>query len=198
MIISLIVNLLLAIVILRLVLKREKEIKIVYANTAAQDAEASNEHPPDSSPRVESPRAPRSASAQLSSSSQGLSAEADEVVAPLGEVGIHDEDTTAQDPIGDTGNAYLQIENSSQNRELYKSFKAVWRPDGKYWTLPLGRDLRRAYEGGWIVNGDTVYAESLRKWLPIARRAEIQDMVRRIIKDERRRARLRRATRTHG
>ena len=85
-------------------LKREKEIKIVYANTAAQDAEASNEHPPDPSPRVESPRALRSASAQFSSSSQGLSAEADEVVAPLGEAGIHDEDTTAQDPIGDTGN----------------------------------------------------------------------------------------------
>ena len=94
--------------------------------------------------------------------------------------------------------AYLQIENYYQNWVLYKSFKAVWRPDGKYWTLPLGRDLRRAYEGGWIVNGDTVYAESLRKWLPIARRAEIQDMVRRIIKDERRRARLRRATRNHG
>ena len=76
--ISLIINVLLAIIILRLVLKREKEIKIVYADTSAQDAEASNEHPTDPSPRVESHRAHRSASAQLSSSSHDLSAEADE------------------------------------------------------------------------------------------------------------------------
>ena len=260
MIISLIVNLLLAIVILRLVLKREKEIKIVYANTVAQDAEASDEHPPDPSPRVESPRAHRSSSAQLSSSSRGLSAEADEVTAPLGEAGSRDKNTTAQEPIGGTGNAaaaaattnddetgyvdiddpaqtlvemstesylndwslyevealalrlgynkgwsvvsldtaYLQTENSYQNRELYKTFKAVWHPEVKHWTLPPGRDLRRAYEGGWIVNGDMVYAESLRKWLLIARRAEIQDIVRRIIKDERRKMRLRRATKNHG
>ena len=94
--------------------------------------------------------------------------------------------------------AYLQIEDWYQNRQLYKSFKAVWRPEGKHWRLPPGRDLRRAYEGGWIVNGDMAFAESLRKWFLIARRAEIQDIVRRIIKDERRRARLRRATRNHG
>ena len=60
LIISLIINLLLAIVILDLVLQREKEIKIVYSKTVAQDAEASDEHPPDPSPRVESPRAHRS------------------------------------------------------------------------------------------------------------------------------------------
>ena len=99
LIISLIANLLLAIVILRLVLKREKEINIVYANTVAQDAEASDEHPPDPSPRVESPRAHRSSSAQLSSSSPGLSAEADEATAPLGEAGSRDENTTGQDPV---------------------------------------------------------------------------------------------------
>ena len=94
--------------------------------------------------------------------------------------------------------AYLQTENSYQNRELYKTFKAVWHPEVKHWTLPPGRDLRRAYEGGWIVNGDMVYAEALRKWILIARRAGIQDIVRRIIKDERRKMRLRRATKNHG
>ena len=52
--------------------------------------------------------------------------------------------------------AYLQTENSYQNRELYKTFKAVWHPEVKHWTLPPGRDLRRAYEGGWIVNCDMV------------------------------------------
>ena len=64
-----------------------------------------NEHPSDPSPRIESHRAPRSASAQLSSSSQGLSAEADEVVDLVRETGIHDEDTAAQDFTRDTDNA---------------------------------------------------------------------------------------------
>ena len=94
--------------------------------------------------------------------------------------------------------AYLQTENSFQNKELYKTFKAVWRPENKYWTLPPGRDLRRAYEGGWIVDGDAIYVGALRQWLLISRRADIQVIARRLIKYERRRMRLRRAPRNHG
>ena len=87
LIISLMINLLLVVIILRLVLKREKEVNIVYSHTSAQDAEASNEQPTSPSPRVESHRAPPSASAPLSSSSHGLSAEADAFVDLVGDTG---------------------------------------------------------------------------------------------------------------
>ena len=105
LIISLMINLLLVIIILRLVLKREKEVKIVYSNTSAQDAEASNEQPTNPSPRVESHRAPPSALAPLSSSSHGLSAEADAFVDPVDDVGDDGEDTTPQDYTRDTNYA---------------------------------------------------------------------------------------------
>ena len=77
-------------------------MNIVYSNTPAQDAEASTEQPTSPSPRVESHRAPPSASAPLSPSSHGLSAEADEVEDLVGDTGIHDEDTTPQDYTRDT------------------------------------------------------------------------------------------------
>ena len=83
-------------------LKREK-VNIVYSNTSVQDAEASNEQPTNPSPRVESPRAPPSALAQLSSSSHGLSAEADASVDPVENVADGSEDTTPQDYTRDAG-----------------------------------------------------------------------------------------------
>ena len=79
---------------LRLVLKREKDAKIVYSTNLAPDAEASVEHPPHPSPRVESRRAPVSSSALLSSSSHDLSAEADEVVNIVHDTGMLDQYTT--------------------------------------------------------------------------------------------------------
>ena len=105
LIISLMINLLLVIIILRLVLKREKEVQIVYSNTSAQDAEASNEQPTNPSPRVESPRAPPSALAPLSSSSHGLSAEADAYVDLVDNVADGSEYTTPQDYTRDTNYA---------------------------------------------------------------------------------------------
>ena len=48
-----------------------------------------------------------------------MSAEADEVVALLGEAGIHDEDTTAQDPIGDTGNAAVAAATTNNDETGY-------------------------------------------------------------------------------
>ena len=102
LIISLMISLLLVVIILRLVLKREKEVNIVYSNTSAQDAEASDEQRIHPSPRVESLRAPRSASAQLSSSSRDLSAEADEFASIVPVAGTLDEDTTGQDFTRDT------------------------------------------------------------------------------------------------
>ena len=97
-----------------------------------------------------------------------------------------------------TATAYLQTENSFKHKEIYKTFGAVWHAECKYWTIPPGRDLRRAYEGGWIVDGETIYTESLRHWLMISRRAQVMDIVRRLIKDERRKMRHRRAFRNHG
>ena len=201
-------------------------MNIVYSNTSAQDAEASNEQPTSPSPRVESHRAPPSAPAPLSSSSHGLSAEADAFVDLVDDVGDDGEDTTPQDYTRDTNyagraaaaaamtsddetgdvdldeaephlvewsmedyvkgmssrdvealalrrgynkkwscvstvTAYLQTENSFNNREIYKKCGAVWNAEWKYWSIPPGRDLRRAYEGGWIVDGESHYTGSL-------------------------------------
>ena len=52
--------------------------------------------------------------------------------------------------------AYLKTEDSYRNKELHKSFRAVWNPEFRQWTLPPGRDLRRAYDGRWIVDGDSI------------------------------------------
>ena len=88
-------------------------------------------------------------------------------------------------PVVSLGTAYLRTESSLHNKELYKSFGAVWNPEFRQWTLPPGRDLRRAYGGGWIIDGDTVYLEAMKQWLLMSRRPA-------------RRMRLRRAARNHG
>jgi hypothetical protein len=97
-----------------------------------------------------------------------------------------------------TATAYLQTENSFNNKEIYMGCGAVWNAEWKYWSIPPGRDLRRAYEGGRIVDGEGHYTESLRHWLMIGRRAQVMNIVRRLIKDERRKMRHRRASRNHG
>ena len=70
LVISLLINLLLVLVILRLVLKTENEVNIVYSPNAAQDAEASVGQFSHLSPRIESSLAP--VSAPLSSDSHGV------------------------------------------------------------------------------------------------------------------------------
>ena len=203
LVISLMINLLLVLIILRLVLKRENEMNIVYSTAIAPDTEASDEHPPHPFLRVESSRAPVSGSALLSSSSHGFSAEADEVIEPAQVVGTLAEDaagpeftivtsyaqrasataamTSDDETEDDAANmhspevvrqsvpgylqslslhdtevllrrfgyqrhwsvvsrhlAYLQVQNSYQNRELCKSFGAIWHPEGQFWTIPPG------------------------------------------------------------
>ena len=65
------------------------------------------------------------------------------------------------------------------------------------WNLPPGRDLRRAYDGSWIIDGDTVYLEAMKQGLLISRRDELQRAICRLIQDESRRMRLRRVARNH-
>ena len=38
-----------------------------------------------------------------------------------------------------TQTAYLQAQNSYQNKELYNSFGAICKPEGKFWTILLGK-----------------------------------------------------------
>jgi hypothetical protein len=261
--ISLAINLLLVIVILRLAYKLEKEVKIVYSSFLALDAEASNVQPTNPSPRVESPRVHPSAPAPLSSSAHGLSDEADVSVNSVDDVGGDGEDTTSPDYTRDTtfaANAasaaamtsddetsevdldgarphsveysvvdyskglnnqevealplglgynkewpwvcsvrtYFQTQNSYQNKEFYKACGARWDPDWKYWSIPAGRDLRNAYNSGWLVGGEDRYIEALRDWLLFCRRPQVMSIVRRIIKDERRKMQHRRASQNHG
>ena len=48
-----------------------------------------------------------------------MSAEADEVAAPLGEAGNHDKDTTAQEPVGGTGNAAAAAATTNDDETGY-------------------------------------------------------------------------------
>ena len=88
--------------------------------------------------------------------------------------------------------------NSYQNNELHEIAGAIWHAARKYWTTPPGRDLRRAYDGGWIVDGDAIFVESMKQDLLLRHFNELELEVRRLIPVEMSRMRLRRASRNRG
>ena len=62
----------------------------------------------------------------------------------------------------------------------------------------MGKDLRRAYDGGWLIDGDSVFLEAVRRWLLINHFSELEGDARRLLQTERRRMRLRRVARNRG
>ena len=86
-----------------------------------------------------------------------------------------------------SGAAYLQTAKSDQSNERYKSDGVIWHADHKYWTTRPGKDQRRAYDGGWFINGDAIFMEAMKQWLLISHRSELERAVSRLIQAERRR-----------
>ena len=60
-----------------------------------------------------------------------------------------------------TGGVYLNSENSCQCRAICKSVGRVWNPVEKIWHILVGRNLRRACNGGWIMGSFEVFVECM-------------------------------------
>ena len=61
-----------------------------------------------------------------------------------------------------SGAVYLKTVSSYPNRELYQRFGAVLNPGQKYWAVRSGRNLRRAYDGVWFIDGVAVFGQCMK------------------------------------
>ena len=64
-------------------------------------------------------------------------------------------------PFVSDGPAFLSKEGSYEQRSLYRSFDAHWDPTQKVWYIRPGKDLRKAYESGFLEDAEYIYVESM-------------------------------------
>ena len=66
------------------------------------------------------------------------------------------------------------------------------------WSIPPGRNLRRAHEGGWIIDALDVFSRCTKEAMLRRLYPECEQYVARLIRVEMRRRRQRRAPRNRG